>query len=306
MDRRKFIKSALGITTAFVTPLFVPAIKAFAQKPTQQKQYNYDLVAVRGGEPEVMFRKGIAEFGGMQTFVKKGQRVVVKPNIGWDTTPERAANTNPKLINEIVKACYEAGAKEVIVFDHTCDQWQRCYENSGIEKAVKDAGGKIIPAHNENYYQTVTVGGKALKQAKEHEAILQADVFINVPVLKHHGSTKLSIAMKNLMGNVWNRGAWHANDLHQCIADFAAYRKPTLNIIDAYAVMKRNGPRGISIDDVTIMKAQILSPDIVAADAAASKLFGIQPDSVQYIRYADELKVGTMNLESLRIQRVSV
>jgi uncharacterized protein (DUF362 family) len=245
--------------------------------------------------------------GGIRSFVKKGQKVVVKPNIGWDVGPERAANTNPKLVAEIIRQCLDAGAKEVYVFDHTCDNWQRCYKNSGIEAAVKDAGGKIAPAHTESYYHEVSIPqGKSVSKAKEHELILNSDVFINVPVLKNHGGARLTIAMKNLMGNVWDRGTWHRNDLHQWIADYATYRKPTLNIVDAYAIMKQNGPRGVSEEDVVIMKSLLISTDMVAIDAAAAKLFGMNPADVRYIQIAADQKVGRMDLENLRIKRMTV
>jgi uncharacterized protein (DUF362 family) len=148
--------------------------------------------------------------------------------------------------------------------------------------------------------------GKKLTSTKEHESVLEADVFINVPVLKSHSSTRLTIAMKNLMGNVWDRGAWHSNDLHQCIADFAAYRKPTLNIVDAYAVMKQNGPRGVSINDVVTMKAQLISTDIVAIDAAAAKLFGMDPADVRYIGLAAEQGAGKSDLSKLNIKRIAM
>lgn len=267
----------------------------------------YDLVAVKGGEPSAMFDEAIKALGGMNTFVKKGQKVVVKPNIGWDVSPERAGNTNPHLVRRIVEHCYNAGAKEVYVFDHTCDIWQRCYKNSGIENAVKEAKGKIVPGHTESYYQMVNIpGGSNLKSAKEHELILSSDVFINVPILKSHGSANVTIAMKNLMGVVWDRGTWHRNDLHQCIADYATYRKPDLNIVDAYAVMKQNGPRGVSTEDVVTMKAQLISPDMVTVDAAAAKLFGVQPESIRHIAIAADMKVGRMDLENLRIQRISM
>jgi uncharacterized protein (DUF362 family) len=105
---------------------------------------------------------------------------------------------------------------------------------------------------------------------------------------------------------VWDRGAWHRSDLHQCIADYATYRKPALNVVDAYYVMKRNGPRGVSVEDVTMMKAQILTSDIVAADAAAAKLFGIEPDAVRHIALAADMKAGRKDLENLRIERISV
>ncbi len=107
--------------------------------------------------------------------------------------------------------------------------------------------------------------------------ILQSDVFINVPVLKSHGGARLTVAMKNLMGIVWDRGEWHANDLHQCIADFTSYRKPDLNVVDAYNVMMRHGPRGVSTADVVNLQSQLLSTDLVTADAVAAKLFGLEP-----------------------------
>ena len=303
MNRRNFIKKSIhtGIAAGAVYSLGNYS-NLFANTLQTDK---YDLVAVKGGEPDVMFDKAIQFLGGMKSFVKKGQSVVIKPNIGWDTTPERGADTNPLLINRIIKHCFEAGAKDVYVFDHTCDNWNRCYANSGIEKAVKDAGGKIVPGNSESYFHEVQLKrAKNLSDAKVHELILNSDVFINVPILKEHGSAGLTICMKNLMGVVWDRGAWHGNNLHQCIADFPTYRKPDLNIVDAYFVMKRNGPRGTSREDLVKMKSQIISTDIVAADTAAAKLFGINPETISYINMADELKVGTKNLNKLSIKRI--
>jgi uncharacterized protein (DUF362 family) len=298
MDRRRFIKNTVA-SGSYLALHDVPFLHAAASP--------YDLVAVKGGEPAPMFDAAIQALGGMSAFVKKGQRVVIKPNIGWDVSPERAGNTNPKLVYRIIEHCLKAGAKEVYVFDHTCDNWQRTYKTSGIETAVNEAGGKIAPAHTERYYQNVSIpNGTNLRSAKEHELILESDVFINVPILKSHGSAKVTIAMKNLMGNVWDRGTWHGNDLHQCIADFATFRKPDLNIVDAYNVMMRNGPRGVSLEDVVTMKAQLVSTDIVAVDAAAAKLFGLQPDDVRYISLAAEKGIGRKDLEALSIKRITV
>lgn len=308
MDRREFLRKSFttgAVTTSAIalgnySHLFAYSYNSLFDKP-------FDLVAVKGGEADAMFDKGIQSLGGIKSFVKKGQTVVVKPNIGWDANPERAANTNPVLIKRIIQHCFEAGAKDVYVFDHTCDNWKRCYSNSGIENAVKDAGGKIVSGASEGYYQNVDVKkGKKLTSAKVHELILESDVFINVPILKHHGGADLTISMKNLMGNVWDRGYWHRNDLHQCIADFATYRKPDLNIVDAYFVMKRNGPKGVSKEDVLTLKSQIISTDIVAADAAAAKLFNSEPDDIGYIRIAHEMKLGNKNLDQLNINRIKL
>ena len=304
MDRRTFVGTSLG-ASALLALGKCPGVHAMPfSVPTEVP---YDLVAVRGGEPDVMFDRGISALGGMGTFVKKGQKVVIKPNIGWDVTPERAGNTHPKLISRIITQCYEAGAKEVYVFDHTCDNWQRTYKTSGIESAAKNAGGKIAPGHAESYYHDVTIpSGTSLTAAKEHELILESDVFINVPILKSHSSSMLTMSLKNLMGVVWDRGAWHSNDLHQCIADYASYRKPTLNVLDAYYVMKRNGPRGVSVEDVVTMKAQLLSTDMVTMDVAGAKLFGIEPNSIRHVQLAAERNVGRKDLEKLNIKRIAL
>lgn len=267
---------------------------------------DYDLVAIKDGTPEKMFERAMEAMGGMRKYVKPGQKVVVKPNIGWDVVPEKAANTNPNLVKAIIKQALDAGASKVYVFDHTCDEWRKCYNNSGIEKAAKEAGATVAPGHTESYYQSVEVPrGKTLKEAKEHELLLESDVFINVPILKDHSSARMTIAMKNLMGVVWDRGFWHRNGLHQCIADFASYRQPDLNIVDAYRVMLRNGPRGVSVNDVTDMKYLIMSDDIVAADAASAKIFNPK-ENVPHINMGDKMGYGEADLSNLKIGRIKI
>jgi len=307
MKRRDFIVKGLGAGVLAGSGLSLGGFSRVVGNPAAPEDGEFDLVAVKGDDPAAMFDQGIQSIGGMSKFVKEGQTVVVKPNIGWDAVPERAANTNPELIGRIVKRCYEAGAKSVSVFDNTCDEWKKCYSNSGIEQAVNDAGGSIVPGNSESYYRDVDIsGGKSLTQTKVHELILESDVFINVPVLKSHSSAKLTIAMKNLMGVVWDRRWWHQNDLHQCIADYTLFRRPDLNVIDAYRVMKRNGPRGVSVEDVIMTNSLIISTDIVAADAAATKIFGLEPEDIPYIAIADEMGIGTMDLSSLSINRIKM
>ena len=302
MKRREFISQSIGSALAVGAVAY-----SVNNQESQAAQTNYDLVAIKGGTAEAMFDKGISAFGGISTFVKKGQTVVVKPNIGWDVPPERAANTHPALVKRIVQQCYQAGAKTVYVFDNTCDNWKKCYATSGIEKAASDAGAKVVSGAFEKYYHPVQIKyGQTLKEAKVHELILNSDVFINVPILKVHSSGGITAAMKNLMGVVWDRRFWHSNNLHQCIADFATYCKPTLNVIDAYNIMKRNGPRGVSVDDVENLKSMIISKDIVASDAASAKLLGIEPDKINYIKIADDMKVGRKDLDKLNINRIKL
>jgi len=307
MERRKFIKTSVNASIAASAAVAFGNINSLFASPNGTPNLPYDLVAVRNGEPGEMFDKAIESLGGMETFVKKGQKVVVKPNIGWDVSPERAGNTNPQLIKRIVEHCYNAGASEVYVFDNTCDDWNKCYKSSQIEDMAKEAKAKVVPGNSESYYKEVQIPkGVSLKNAKVHELILDSDVFINVPVLKHHSSADLSIAMKNLMGVVWDRMYWHRNDLHQCIADYCLHRPPDLNVIDAYRVMMKNGPRGVSVDDVVTYKTLIVSSDIVAADAAAAKVFGSEPEDIAYIVKAGELGIGNYKLDELNINRIKL
>ncbi len=298
MDRRRFLGTAALAGASLALGKAGRALAA-PGKP--------DLVAVKNGEPAAMFDRGIQELGGMKAFVKPGQKVLVKPNIGWDVPPERAGNTHPALVARIVEQALAAGAKEVYVFDHSCDDGRRCYKTSGIEAAAQAAGAKVAPAYMEGSYQRVDLrDAEELIYAKVHELLLQADVFINVPILKHHSSSGLTIGMKNLMGVVWDRGFWHSHSLMQCIADMATYRKPDLTVVDAYRVLKRNGPRGVSESDVVTMKTQLLSTDLVAADAAAAKLFGTEPRDVPFIVKASQLGLGKLDLAALDIRRVTL
>lgn len=308
MERRDFLRKTAAATLAAGTAFrFGNLSSLWALETNNNDTTPYDLVAVRNGEPEAMFDRAIESLGGMGRYVKPGQTVAVKPNIGWDVIPERAANTHPGLVKRIVEHCFEAGAKDVFVFDHTCDLWTACYTNSGIEAAVRSAGGTMMPGNVERMYHEVQIPGAVrLKDAKVHELILNCDVFINVPVLKHHASTRVTIAMKNLMGIIYDRRFWHRNDLHQCIADFCLYSKPTLNVVDAYRVMTRNGPRGVSEADVVLTRNLLVSDDIVAVDAAATRVFGSEPETIPHIVIGDDMGIGNMNLQELSINRISL
>ncbi|MDD5599317.1 MAG: DUF362 domain-containing protein [Victivallaceae bacterium] len=307
MERRTFLKNTAAAGIAGGIALNLSGVALEEKKKAPVKKGGYDLVAVKGGEPEEMFERGIAALGGMKTFVKPGQTVVVKPNIGWARTPEAAANTNPGLVKRIVEHCIKAGAKTVYVLDHTCNAWKDCYEKSGISEAAQAGGAKVVCGNHRQDYREVDVPeGKRLKKTSIHSVIMDCDVFINVPILKNHGGAVMTCAMKNLMGIVWDRGYFHRNDLQQCIADCITARKPDLNIVDAYRVMKKGGPRGRSLADVAQMKYQLLSTDIVAVDTAASKILGISSDRIGHLRLGEELKLGTMNLDKLKVERITI
>lgn len=311
MTRKDFLKTValVGMTTTFSA---AAPFAVLAQQGKNAAGSDVDLVALMGGEPAAMFEKGVETLGGMSRFVDRGAKVVIKPNIGWDKKPELAANTNPDLIVAMIAAAKDCGAKEIVVFDNTCDRWRACYENSGIEEAAKKAGAVVVPANEERYYREVSLpNAKVLKKAKIHEAILDCDVWFNVPVLKNHGGAKMTIAMKNLMGIVWDRQAFHRLGLDQSIADIGLYEKPAcLNVVDAYRVMKTNGPRGRNEADVVTPKCLFMSTDPVAVDVAAIRTFNqfqkMPLENVRYVAMAEELNLGVADLSKLKIERVKM
>lgn len=305
MDRRRFIAASTLLAAQTCFNRVLPA-----QEPVKSLSTSAfpDLVAVRGGDPAQMFDRAITAMGGIEQFIKPGQKVVIKPNIGWARTPAEAANTNPDLVGHLVALCLKAGAKEVKVFDNTCNEWQQCYQLSGIEKAAKAAGAIVVPANSESYYSEVELKkGKQLQKTMIHKAWLEADAIINIPILKNHGGARMTAVMKNLMGIVWDRRYYHRTDLHQCIADCATLdKKPVLNIVDAYNVMMQNGPRGTGLADVAQKKALIMSRDMVAADVAAAAILGMKHEDISYIGLASEHGIGENNLKKLRIERIAI
>ena len=297
MKRREFLK--LSAVASILGPLAWDAVAE-----TVENSALPDLVAVRNGSIKEMFETGLAAIGGLDV---KGKKVLVKPNIAWNKEPEYAANTNPELVGLIVKRALDLGAKEVVVFDHTCHPSAQCYKNSGIKEAVEKAGGKIIGGNDKHsYLESKNAKAKILKKTLLHKYVKECDYFINVPVLKTHSGATMTCAMKNLMGIVYDRRYFHRNGLHQCIADSVLYRQPDLNIIDAYRVMFRNGPQGRTKKDAQLLKFQIFSKDIVAADTVAAKLLKLDVNKISHIAMGVKLGLGQDDLKKVKIKKISL
>jgi len=262
-----------------------------------------DLSVIRKGTPEKAVRRAIELIGGMKKFVAKNDVVVVKPNIGWDRAPEYAATTNPEVVSVLVRMAFEAGAKKVKVFDRACDNVRRCYVNSGIEKAAKDAGAEVYSIQDgKKGYVTTKINGVSLKEWSVYGDVLECNCFINVPVAKHHGSTDLTLSMKNLMGVAGgDRGKFHTGGIDQWIADFALAVKTHLVVIDARRILLKNGPSGGNLEDVREPKTIIASADQVAADAYATTLFGKKPSDIKHIVLACRDRGGEIDVSKLRI-----
>jgi uncharacterized protein (DUF362 family) len=275
--------------------------------PTNTPQLPPDLVVTRGGEPEELVRRAIAALGGMQEFVPSGANVVVKPNICVDfRTYEYAATTNPWVIGTLVKMCFEEGAARVKVMDFPFNGTQeQAYKTSGIKEQVEAAGGEMVYMLSGDFIPIDNPSGLVLKTTRVHKDILKADVLINVPIAKTHGSSRLTLGMKNLMGVVLDRGALHRN-LGQGIADLNALIKPHLTIIDAVRILTAYGPSGGSLNYVKKMDTLIASRDVLAADSYAASLFGMKPEDLAYIVAGTNMGLGRSDLQNMQIEEITL
>lgn len=259
------------------------------------------LVVAEGTEQSSLIEKGFNAFGGIGQFVKKGSSVVIKPNFSVNRKPEDAATTDPLLLAAVVKLCLAAGAKEVKVIDYSFSG-PTCLINSGIKDAVEAAGGRAFNINTQSFFTEVEVGGSVLKNALFSKDVLDADVFINFPKLKHHSITKVTMGLKNMMGLVWDRGFFHRTDLHQAIAELAAYRKPNLVILDATRGIIDNGPSGPGT--IREWNQVVFGIDPVAVDAYGASLFGVNPTDITYLNAAAKLGVGEIDTQKLTISKV--
>lgn len=260
-------------------------------------------VASQGGTRE-MVERALRPFGGIEKFVRPGDTAVLKPNAAWLRTPEQAANTNPDVVAAVAELCRKAGAKRILIVEHTCDNPATvCFEMSGIRRVADATGAVIVNANSEGMYRPVSVpGAKVLAQTQVVRDVLEADCFINLPVAKDHSATRVTLGLKNLMGIVWDRQAWHVQGVHKCIGDFVLAVKPHLTIIDATRILVTKGPKGPG--EVKHPNQIIAAVDPVAADAFATTLFGLKPNDIGYIMHAHRMGVGEARLNQLNITRV--
>lgn len=310
LTRRDFLKTSAraGIFFTMGYPLIPVSREALSSVEVENP---VDLAVVTG-DPAKAVCKALDLFGGMKRFVKKGQRVVIKPNMSFAKTPDEAANTNPQVVAAVAKACIEAGAKNVLVLDHTLQKAELCLERSGIRKSCQSIERThVLTLNNEKFYQSVSVPqGKVIKHLKIMKEVMRCDVLINLPTAKSHSSTGVSLGMKGLMGVIWNRRYFHSKvDLHQAIADISSIVKPNLIITDASRALITGGPGGPG--KIEKLNTIIAGVDPVAVDAYVvniarwyNKKFEVV--HVKHIMAAHRMGLGSINLNELQIKKETV
>jgi uncharacterized protein (DUF362 family) len=282
----------------------MPPSQPTATAPPLQAAY---LAVARGEDPRSITRAALAALGGMARFVNPGDDVIIKPNICVDYhSYEYAATTNPEVVAALVELCLGAGARRVRVMDHPFGgSAESAYARSGIGDAVRSAGGTMEVMNRAKYRKTEIPDGRDIRSWKVYQEVLSADVLIDVPVAKHHNLARLTLAGKNLLGVVQGPGGLHAN-LGQRIADLVSLVRPTLTVVDAVRILRDHGPTGGNLGDVQLTNTVIASHDIVAADAYAATLFGLQGADIAYVRAAAEMGLGTLNLGTIQLEEIGI
>ncbi len=300
MKRRDFLKAAAISSAALSIPSGLSELVSLCEAAAVP-----DLAVSTGSSPAKITRAAVNALGGMQRFISKGDTVVIKPNIGWDRTPEYAANTNPEVVAEVIRMCHESGAKKVMVFDRPVNDPRRCYVQSGISDAAKSAGAEITFV-DERKFRDIKINGEAIKSWPLYEPMLAADKIINIPIAKHHGLSKLTMAMKNWMGVMGGRRSQIHQRLDESLVDLCLVIKPALTILDAVRILVANGPQGGSLDDVKKLDTIVAGVDQVAVDAYGATLFGMKGSDLRYVRMAAQRGIGKMDLQKLNIRKITV
>lgn len=302
-NRRSFLKyQATGLLWTAGASLMLPG-RLLARDKTD--------IAVVKGDIEAAVRKSVDMMGGISRFVKKGDRVVIKPNMSFAVPPERASNTHPLVAKTVAAMCREAGAQRVLVLDNPLAPEEQCLEKSGIYEACESLEkGMTHMVSNPRSFREVDINkAQTLKTTEVMKEVLSADVLIAVPVAKSHSGTGVSLSLKGMMGLIRNRSVMHRMGLDECIVDLASLLKPQLVIIDATRVLTTGGPGGPG--KVITPETIIAATDMVAADAytvSAFEWYGkkYEPAQVKHIRLAHDRGLGRMDIEKLKIRKISV
>lgn len=294
-SRRDFLK----LSAAGAISLALPGGELFGAAAADAT----DVWVFHGMDNYKLMQKAMETVFGKKTL---GKNVALKVNAAWERTPAQGANTDPVLVDAFLAGVLAAGTSHVVVPENPCRPAKKAFPMSGILPVVEKHKQKMIDLQSDSkYYKNVKLkDADRLKQAKVARYFMEADAVVNMPVAKSHGSTKLSIAMKNWMGAVEDRGFWHKNDLYQCIADFATYLKPTWTFIDATRTMMSKGPQGPG--PLKHPHLLIVSKDQVAADAYATTLFFDSPYSVKYIRLAKDMNIGQTDIKKMNVHKIEV
>ncbi len=308
LSRREFVRLGVMGGAAAAVVGSIPLRAAVTDAAPAAAGTKADVWVFTGKDKKKLIAAALAVIEKNGGFGKGIKRMALKVNAAWPRTPEQGANTHPELVDAFLAGVKKAGLEKVVLPEFTCAPAATTFKMSGIGAAAEKHGAEMIDlAKDRKQFVDVKIPqGKKLLAARVPKDLLDPQtVVINMPVAKHHGGAQLTIAMKNWMGSVEDRGFWHKNNLHQCIADFAGFLNARWTIVDATRIMLDSGPQGPA-KKMKEPNQLIVSRDQVAADAVAAMLFVDSPAKIGYLKIAGEMGIGVSDPARINIIRQDV
>jgi uncharacterized protein (DUF362 family) len=292
MHRREFLKKAALLAGSIGGKWLLPG-------ETEASGEKTEIAIVEGKNPAGQVREAIRLLGGIQRFVRRGDRVVLLPN---PQGTGRGVTTNPDMVAETVRLCLAAGASSVSVSScHGQGDWR----GTGIIEKVEASGGRMKYPDSDRDWATIAVPKpRVRKEVRVIRDALQADVLINMPIFKQHNYTRATCCLKNLMGTNDDNWSFHKGDfyLHQAIVDLASIFSPALCLVDATTILTQGGPFGPG--RVIHPNKVYAGKDMVGLDALCCNLLQVSPREVLHIQLAHESGMGQMNLAAGAIKHL--
>ncbi|MGD8344768.1 MAG: DUF362 domain-containing protein [Desulfobacterales bacterium] len=258
------------------------------------------LSIVRGDNRFKTLELALKSIGGLEAFVKKGDRVLLKVNAAFASAPILSATTHPDMVAALTRLCLKAGAASVIVTDNPINDPASCFRLTGIELAARTAGATVVLPQKEFFKPYSLPQGALIRNWPVFfDPISRVDKIIGTAPVKDHHRSGASMIMKNWYGLLGGRRNIFHQDIHTIIQELAMMIKPTLVVLDGTTTMMHNGPTGGSLSDLKNTHTMIVSTDQVAADACGAGLLDKTVADLAFIKKAEAAGLGTADFRSL-------
>ena len=264
-------------------------------------QYHYQVSVQHDRPIGEMIHSALEDLGGLHAVIPSGKRVLIKPNLVIAKTNDTGATTSPVLIEKIIaEVCKTKPAAIALGESSTAgDDTMKGYRVTGMDKIARKYGVKVIDFKKEPQVVKKIPQGKEIRKVKIAQTVYDYDYFINVPILKIHGETVVTIGMKNLKGCIHDqeKHRFHRLNLHQCIVDLNTLIQPDLTIVDATtcSLHWELGGDPLRLDTI------LMSKNVLAADIVAASLLGYGLEEVPHLKMATQSSLGPKSINEIGI-----
>ncbi len=267
----------------------------------------HKMSIVRGEDRVATLRMALKSLGGIETFIKKGDRVLLKVNAAFASPAMLSATTHPAIITAMTQLCFSAGAASVVVTDNPINDPASCFNLTGIADAARSAGARVLLPHDDLFRPMTVKDAKLIRNWPVlYKPFADITKVIGMAPLKDHHRSGASMTMKNWYGLLGGRRNIFHQDIHNIIMELAMMVKPSLVILDATTSMMTNGPTGGSLSDLKNTNTMIVGTDQVAVDAFGASLLGKSLDELPFIGKAQAAGIGTADYHTLNPVTASI